>query len=113
MAGRRPSTDPDERNKRIRFLGVVVSLHAEMSNASWKYVIAVMQEFKRQRVPLCPNEANLQRTQAYHNRIRTALSSMPAMTSEEFYQQMEKSMGKKTTWIAPSNSGLSKPRRVG
>jgi len=31
-----PPTDPDERNERIRFLEVVVSLHAGVNNASWK-----------------------------------------------------------------------------
>ena len=62
---------------------------------------------------MSPNESNRQKTQAYRNRVRTALSMMPSMTSGEFYSQMEKSMGKKTTWIAPSNSRSSKPRRVG
>lgn len=50
------------------------------------------------------SETNRQKTLAYHNRVRTALSSMPPMTSEEFYAQMEKSLGKKTTLIAPSKS---------
>jgi len=56
---------------------------------------------------MSPSQSNQQRTQAYRNRVRAALSSMPSMTSGEFYTQMEKSMGKKTTWIARSNSRLS------
>ena len=38
MAGRRPPTDPDERNERIRFLGVVVgvSSHSGVNHASRK-----------------------------------------------------------------------------
>ena len=58
------------------------------------------------------SESNRQKTQAYHNRVRTALSKKPSMTSEEFYAQMEKSLGKKTTLIDPSKSGSSKLRQT-
>ena len=56
---------------------------------------------------MTPNESNFQRTQAYRNRVKTALSSMPAMTSEEFYQQMERSMGTKTAWTTCGSSSAA------
>lgn len=34
-----------------------------------------------------------EKTEAYHSRVRDVLSSMPTMTSGEFYAQMEKVMG--------------------
>ena len=36
----RPPTDPDERNERIRFLGVVVSLHAGVNNIELLFGLA-------------------------------------------------------------------------
>lgn len=36
------------------------------------------------------SESIRQKTQAYHSLVRDVLSSMPAMTSGEFYAQMEK-----------------------
>ncbi len=53
-----------------------------------------------------PNTAKEKR-EAYLERIRTALSSMPSMTSEEFYQQMERSMGMKTGWITCGTSSAA------
>ena len=40
-----------------------------------------------------------ERRESYLDRIRTARSKPCRMTSEEFYQQMERSMGTKTPWI--------------
>lgn len=59
------------------------------------------------------SEANRQQTKADHDKVRTALSLMPAMTSVEFYSQMEKSLGNKHTLIDPSNSRSSKSKRPG
>jgi len=47
-----------------------------------------------------------QKTQSYHSKVRTALSSMPPMTSGEFYTQMQKSLGKKNALIDPSKGSI-------
>ena len=45
--------------------------------------------------------------QKYRLKVKTALSKMPAMTSSEFYTQMENSLGRKTILIDQSKSGSS------
>ncbi len=60
---------------------------------------------------MTPSESNRQKTQAYHNRVRTALSKKPSMTSGQFYAQVDRVMGTKTALIAPSKSSSSKQRQ--
>ena len=57
------------------------------------------------------SETNRQKTLAYHNRVWTALSRMPSMTSGQFYSQVDRVMGTKTALIAPSKSASSKLRQ--
>ena len=51
------------------------------------------------------SELQRQKDQAYRNRVMTAVSKRPSMTSEEFYRQMERSMGRKMIPIS-SEGGL-------
>jgi len=57
------------------------------------------------------SEINRQKTRDYQNRVAIVLSSMPPMTSNEFYAQMAKSMGVKSISIVPNSSGSSKAKR--
>ena len=55
-----------------------------------------------------------ERRESYLDRIRTACSKPSGMTSEEFYLQMERSMGTKTPWIlSGSSSTASNGKRQG
>ncbi len=60
-----------------------------------------------------PGEMQQKKIQSYHHQVRTETSKAQSMTSGEFYRQMEKSTGQKTTWIARSNSSGSNPRPKG
>ncbi len=45
--------------------------------------------------------------ESYLDRIRAARSKPCRMTPEEFYQQMERSMGTKTPWITSGGSSAA------
>jgi hypothetical protein len=53
-----------------------------------------------------PSQSQIQRTESYLNRIRIERSKRPEMTSEEFYRQMERSMGTKLTPISSHGRSL-------
>jgi hypothetical protein len=62
------------------------------------------------RCPMNPNDIQRQRREDYLTRVKIARSSQPSMTSEQFYAQMERSMGTKMKWITPPTSAVSKPK---
>ena len=57
------------------------------------------------------SDTQLQKAEAYLNRIRIERSRRPSMTSREFYQQMERSMGTKLKRITPTTSEVSRVKQ--